>query len=121
MVESKERRHAARVDTPGGEAFCHVGGFGERYEMTDLSTRGARLRQGPPIPTGKEIEIVIFAGSMGMVSLKGRVARQLEDGLSMAVSFDTPEGASKQRLEDLVASALIHDFWPTRWLQNGLP
>lgn len=120
-MESRERRQAARVDTPGGEAFCHVDGQGDRYIMTDLSTRGARLRSGPMVPAGKDVEIVIFAGGMGMVSVTGKIVRQLEDGFSMAVSFDELDRDTGRQLEDLVATALIHDFWPTRWLENGLP
>ncbi|MBW2731571.1 MAG: PilZ domain-containing protein [Deltaproteobacteria bacterium] len=113
MLDSGERRYAVRVNTPGGEAFCHVDGYGDRYLMTDFSTRGVRLRCGPMLPIGKEIEIVIFAGGIGMISLRGRVLRELPDGVSMAVTFDRPNHESSQRLEDLVATAFVHDFWPS--------
>ena len=115
MPHAAERRRDRRVGTPGGEAFCHVGGRGDRYELTDLSSGGAGLRSGPLLPTGQRIGIVLFAGGIGMVQLDAHVVRQTPRRATMSICFEPADHEAERRLHDLIATATEHDLRPRRY------
>jgi c-di-GMP-binding flagellar brake protein YcgR len=111
MMYSEERREATRVPTPSGEAFCHIKGFGCRYRMRDLSLSGVLLIDGPGIPIGTHIEVVLFACGLGMVSLPARVARIEDETGSLALRFELPIAQdARKRLKDLVFCAQINEI-----------
>lgn len=110
MYRPEERRSALRVDTPGGEAICHVEGFGEHYVMDDLSKAGAHFRLGPVIPVGTPVKIVLFAGTMGMVSVDAKVVRHELDGTGFGVAFEAMEDLDEERIEDIVVETLLEEF-----------
>lgn len=121
MERVDERRVRERVETPGGEAICHVEGFGEHYVLDDLSVDGALLRWGPLIPIGSKVEMVIFAGAMGMVTVQGKVVRHGGDGASLGIRFADLDFVSEHALEDLVIEAQLESYSPADFLEECPP
>jgi hypothetical protein len=119
MHEGSERRICDRVKTPGGEAFCYIDGLANRYHMDNLSIKGAKLHHGPMIPVGKEVEVVIFAGEIGPVSLDARVARHL-DGISLGIEFAPRNKTAATTLQTVIRTAQETDLWPTQWMEDGM-
>ncbi|MBW2731282.1 MAG: PilZ domain-containing protein [Deltaproteobacteria bacterium] len=110
MHKPQERRSALRVETQGGEAICHVQGYGEHYVMDDLSKAGAHFRLGPMISVGTPIQVVLFAGTLGMVSVDAKVVRHELDGTGFGVAFDAMDDSDEEQIEDIVVEILLDEF-----------
>lgn len=112
-----ERRQTLRVEQPGGHAFCQRDSWGAYYKILDLSVGGVQLCAGPAMKQGTKVDVVIFAGDMGMAQLPGHVVRRGKSGRSIAIAFDDVPSADEARLADLVTNALVSESWALRWFR----
>ena len=103
----QERRRSTRVRTPHAEAICRQGSFAAKYRVCDLSTGGALLTSGPPLPIGDRYEIRVFVPGRRSIAMDGRVVRNGKGlfGLAFALSFEVIDADASDAIEELVAKA----------------
>ena len=121
MVKAEDRRDAERVGLNDSQAICHYRGFGEHYQVEDLSVGGAKLRGGPVPPVGARVRVVIFVANAGMVCSPGLVVRREWDDMAFSVRFDGLEPSRAVHLADVVGRAYAATNAPADYLEHCPP
>ena len=104
----RERRSAYRVWMEGKEIVCHHPNFAARYHLTNLSTTGALIEQGPMMTVGDRVMVRLNPRATDNIWAAARVVRrETANEKVVGLRFVDLTKAEYDAIHDLMVDAMI--------------
>ena len=103
--DPQDKRRSLRVDGDDMSACCRVSRFMDVYAIDNISTGGALLSYGLPLPLGQTVDVAVMSNGHDPVNARAQVVRHVGMA-SMAVEF-LPDVYIHDAIHHLVVGALF--------------